>query len=144
MRLLPKRALARLLRKGPQPYVALAAHDDGREAATLFQPCSIVQSPHRSETVKPLAELLDTAAASLDSVPEKILRGQRAKSRRTELQRLAASTLASRFRKELNSPYYAHVAAIVAALTGIDTDADYVKKIDKRKLRATALRGQNS
>ena len=140
------RALARLLRKGPQPSVALAAHDEAREAVTPFQPFPTVQSPHRSETVKPLAELLDTAAASLDSMPEKILSAQqRAKSgARFELQRLAASTLVRRFRKELNRPYHLHVAAIVTALSGIHTDADYVKKIEKRNLPATALRGQSS
>jgi hypothetical protein len=125
------RALARLLRKGPQPFVALALQSD--------------------DTVT-LDWVLENAAALFDAVAERNI--PRARQHRkpaknpaidtqSELRRLAANVLVTAFREKLNHPYYSHVAAIVTILTGIDTDADYVKKIDKRKLRATALRGQN-
>jgi hypothetical protein len=144
------KALASLVRKGPQPLIALAAHDDVREAATLFQPCPIVQSPNQSEATVRLDWLLDKAAASLDSVAKKIPRArQHRKSTATtrnaklsELQRLTASVLVTAFRKKLNHPYHSHVATVVTALTGIVTDADYVKKVEKRHARAFG--GQNS
>jgi hypothetical protein len=146
------RALARRVRKGPQPLIALAAHDDAREAVTLFQPFPIIQSPDRSETTVTLDWVLDRTADSLDSVAKKIASAGQHRKRaananshtQSELRRLAADLLVTAFRRELGYPYHSHVATIVTTLTGIDTDADYVKKIEKRKLRATAVRGQNS
>ena len=145
------RALARLVRKGPQPHIALAA-DYVRELTTLFQPCPILQSPNQSETTVTLDWLLEKAAASLDSAAKKIARTRQHRKpsanptidTQSELRRLAADILVTVFRTKLYYPYHSHVATIVTALTGIATNADYVKKIEKRNLRTSAVRGQSS
>ena len=145
------KALARLLRKGPQPSVVLSAHDEVREAFSLFQPFGVIQSPNQFEAIVPLDRLLHEAAASLDLITARIppaiqyRKGVKAKTERLdELRHLAASVLATRFRQELSQPYHSHVATIVRLLTGITTDSDYVKKIDKRSRRAATPRGQMS
>jgi hypothetical protein len=131
------KALARLVRKGPQPLIALAARDDVTEASSLFQPCPTIQS-HNEQAVVPLDRLLDDAAASLDLLAKNISRPSARGSEQSE----AAGFLATTFRKALKKPYHSEVATIVQVLTGIPTDEDYVKKIEKRW--AAAVKGQNS
>jgi len=121
------------------------------EAFSLFQPCPTIQSPNELEAIVPLDRLLDDVAVSLDQAARKISgtrqhRNPAKKPRdaeRLELRRLAAGVLAATFRQNLNQPYHSHVATIVTVLTDIDTDADYVKKVEKRERRAVAVRGQN-
>jgi hypothetical protein len=128
--------LARLVRKAPQPHIALAAHDEDREAFTPFLPCPIIQSPSQSETIVSLDRLLNDAAASIDSLTKKIRRAhQHRKVDRLQLRHLATCRLVIEFRNNLGRPYHTHVAKIVEALTGITTDADYVRKVDERNLR---------
>jgi hypothetical protein len=142
-------ALARLVQKGPQPHIALAARREAFEGMMPFHPCPIIQSPNHLETIMPLHSLLKEAAASFDSVAEKIPRAQhRRKAARIptiDLRRLAAARLVTLFRTNLGHPYHSHVAAIVGALTGLATDPDYVKKLDKRDRRSNARsRGQKA
>jgi hypothetical protein len=86
----------------------------------------------------PLDQLLNEAAASLDLLAKNISRPRARGSEQSE----AAGSLATTFRKALKKPYYSEVATIVQVLTGIPTDEDYVKKIEKRW--AAAVKGQNS
>jgi hypothetical protein len=137
------KALARLVRNAPQPHVALAARDDVREAFSLFSPCPTIQSPNEREAIVPLDRLLDEAAASLEGVKISGTRWHR-KPEEEQLRHYAARFLARRFREQLNHPYHSHIATIVTVLTGIDTDEDYVKKIDKRRPGAAAVKGHNS
>jgi hypothetical protein len=147
------KTLARLVRKGPQPLIALAARDEvSEEGVNVFQPCGMIQSPHELETIVPLNWLLENAAATLDSVAKEIPRATRHQkpaskavdSERRELRRRGATVLATTFRREFNHFYHSHVATIVTVLTGIETDADHVKKVEKRERRAAAMRGQKS
>jgi hypothetical protein len=127
------KSLARLVRRGPQPFIALAPRDDAREP---FPPFQTIQSPNGLEAIVPLDRVLDEAAASLDSLAKNISRPSARGSDQSE----AAGFLATTFRKALKKPYHSEVATIVQLLTGIVTDADYVKKIDKRW--AATVRGQ--
>jgi hypothetical protein len=136
--------LARLLRKVPQPSVALAARDEVREAFPLFQPFGVIQSRDPYDAIVQLDQLLDEAAAILQSITARIPRASyhRKVTEQLQLRHLAASLLAAKFRQELGQPYYSHVATIVTSLTDITTDEDYVKKIARRGRRAATLRGQ--
>jgi hypothetical protein len=128
--------LARLVRKAPQPHIALAAHHEDLEAFTLLLPHSIIQSPSQSETIVSLDRLLNDAAASIDSVTKKIPRAhQHRKVDKLQLKHLATCRLVIEFRNNLGRPYHTHVAKIVETLTGITTDADYVKKVEERNRR---------
>ena len=128
------KSLARLVRRGPQPFVALAAHNDARE---VFSTCPTIQSPNEWEAFVPLDRLLAEAAASLDLLAKNISRPSARGSEQSE----AAGVLDTTFRKALKKPYHSEVATIVQVLTGKVTDEDYVKKIEKR-WGATG-RGQN-
>jgi hypothetical protein len=133
------KALANLLRKGPQPRVALAARHYARDA---FEPLPMVQSPGKAKIIVPLNELLHRVAASLDIAAQKITRAKlhnrlakkkESKARQYELRLLTASILVEAFRRELKHPHHNHVATITTVLSGISTDADYVKKVEKRR-----------
>jgi hypothetical protein len=136
------KALARLVRKGPQPLVALAPRDRETGATTLFQP-RMIGSPDRQKAIVPLDQFLDDAAASLEGVKISSTRWHR-KPAKEQLRHYAASFLATRFREQFNHPYHSHIATIVTVLTGIDTDEDYVKKIDKRRPGVAGVKGHNS
>jgi len=137
------RALSRLVRRGPQPLIALAACDEMRKAIAVIEPCPLIQSSSsKSVELVRFDSLLREAAAALDDAARKIPRtGQNRKLmhgpkevERLELVRLAAERLATAFRTELKRPCYSHVANIVSELTGFALDDDYVKKIEKRGL----------
>jgi hypothetical protein len=136
--------LARLLRKVPQPSVALSARDEYREALSLFQRFNVIQSRDQCDAIVPLDQLLDEAAASLGSITHRIPKARHhRKKANQELRFVAASCLVSTFREKLGLPYHSHIAIIVTLLTGITTDPDYVKKIDSRNRRAPGtVRGQ--
>ena len=146
-------ALARLVRNGPQPHIALAARRNFWVEIELSQPFPIIQSPNHSETIMPLEWLLKKAAASFDSLADKIPRAQHhrkaakthALADKWDLRRLAAGHLVTVFRTNLGHPYHSHVASIAKALTGIPTDADDVKKLDKRSQHSnSSSRGENA
>jgi hypothetical protein len=137
--------LARLLRKVPQPSVALSARDEVREAVSLFQSFGVIQSRDPYDAIVQLDGLLDEAAALLESITARRIPRASHHRKRTEgleLRHVAASVLAAKFRQELDQPYHSHVATIVTLLTDITTDEDYVKKIARRGRRAATLRGQ--
>jgi hypothetical protein len=104
-------------------------------------PFPAIWGPGESPNIVALDWLLDRAAASIDSVTDTNIRAKlhRPPSERPskalhnqELRKLAASRLVRVFVEELGQPFYEHVAAVVTFLSGIDTEADYVKKLAKR------------
>jgi hypothetical protein len=133
------KALASLLRKGPQPHIALSARCDAWDAFALMWRFPIIQSPSEAATIVPLDELLNSIARDLGAckIPRAKQHNQPAKkekrARQHELRLLAASILVEVLRRELKHPYHNHVATIAEALSGISTDADYVKKVEKRR-----------
>jgi hypothetical protein len=99
------RDLARLIRKGPQPLIAPGM---------------------------PLDRLLnDVFAVAFTLLAEKTP-PQRRQKQQSELRHRAIIVFDGAFRNEWKQPHNEHVADIVTALTGIPTDADYVKKVVKR------------
>src|SRR5262249_39248676 len=94
------KSLARLVRRGPQPFIALAARDDAREAFSLSPPFQTIQSPNELEAIVPLDRVLDEAAASLDLLAKNISRPSARGSDQSE----AAGFLANTFRKALKKP----------------------------------------
>jgi hypothetical protein len=75
--------------------------------------------------------LLNDVAAAYTLLAEKTP-PRRQQKQRSELRHRAIIVLDGAFRNEWKQPYYEYVADIVTALTGIPTDADYVKKVVKR------------
>jgi hypothetical protein len=138
--------LADLLRKGHQPSVALAGHRRERDAWRLVTPFPIIQGQGKSAVVISLDCLLERAAELLNSVAEKITRakqhGRPAKmasnAQKEELRSRAVSVLTKVFLERLNQPYHRHVASVAELLSGLCTDADYVKKVAKRSARSVA------
>jgi hypothetical protein len=129
--------LADLLHKGPQPQAVLAQHRE-RDVFALIMACPILQGPSKSPTIVSLAWLLDSASRELDSMARQIPlakqhRRIKNKARQNdELRSLASGRLVNAFRERLKRPYYHHVAAIAALLSDLPTNADYVKKIERR------------
>jgi hypothetical protein len=127
--------LAQLLRKGPHSHVALAARSEATGA--LIMP--LIESSDERARIISLAELLDRAAVSLRSVsisragPRRRPAEKKRQAEQEELRHWAAIRLVSLFREKLGHPYHAHVAVVVSLLSGLETDADYVKKAEKRK-----------
>jgi hypothetical protein len=141
------KALARLLRKAPQPTVTLAASDKVGRAAGLFQGFPTIRSPTSSRTTIPLDTLLDRAAAQIDLVVLTIGRARRHKQpagspsaeRQKELRLSAASFLVQTFDTHLGRPHFNEVALITSLVSSIETDAEYVKAVEGR--RRSASRG---
>jgi hypothetical protein len=127
------RDLAACLRKGPQPVVVLAPHSDCWDAIALFD-FPAIQGPSEFAAPVPLDQLLDKVAASLESMARKIPRAKqhRRPSKNEALRSRTATVLVNVFRERLGHPYHNHVATIAGLLSGIPTDADYVKKVERR------------
>ena len=122
--------LAKKLREGPQPRVALDAPKQNWELVWPFTP--IIQSSNPRAEIVTLADLLERAAELLDSMARSIVRTKNTRmGPKSELRSRAANILVSAFRRDLGGPYHSHVATIASVLSGMETDADYVKKIEK-------------
>jgi hypothetical protein len=137
-------ALAAALRKAPQPNVVPMPSGAG-EAFGLFWP----PSEFIFEDATPVSELLDRVATTLRSITRSIparvprrLRGKNQHNRQqaSEIRRFVAGVFAGRFRRVLGRPFHDHVATLATVLSDINTDADYVKKEEKR---GRGKRGQN-
>jgi hypothetical protein len=134
------KALADLVRNGLQPHFVLAARSDVWDALTFFLGQPIIQSPIERESPRPLSWLLDSAAASFDSMARPISRAKQHRrpamtasaAKQEALRSRAARFLVGVFRRALNHPYHRHVATIATLLSGVETDGDYVKKVEKR------------
>jgi len=134
--------LARLLRKGPQPTVALAAHSDLSDAQSIILSSPIIRSASEIVTFERLDVLLRRAAAEFEATAQNISRAKQHQhpskkaneATQLEVRSRAANQLARVFRKELRRPYHSHVATIVTLMSGVPTDDDYVKKVAKRSM----------
>jgi hypothetical protein len=138
--------LATRLRMGLQPRVVLAPRRRYWNALELMDGFSAIQSSSKRRNVMPLDQVLEDAAALLDKAAKKITRAKQhrrpSKSTRVaeseELRLRAASVLVHAFRDRLGHAYHGHVATIAELLSGITTDADFVKKVEKRGRAARA------
>jgi hypothetical protein len=54
-----------------------------------------------------------------------------------ELRSLTAEVFVRAFRQRLGRPHHAHIATIAAVASGIETDADFVKKVAGRRSRSS-------
>jgi hypothetical protein len=132
--------LAALLRKDIQPRIVLAAQPDDYELYQTFLPLRIIHSDGNSASLVPLDELLDKVARSLDSIANRITRAPQnrrpskrpKKAQKEELRSRIAGRLVKILCERLGRPCHGHVAAIAHLMTGVPTDADYVKKVAKR------------
>jgi hypothetical protein len=107
---------------------------------SVFAP---IQSPSELATTVTLDCLLDEAATALGAVrieraKQHGLRAKPADAEKIELRKQAAKVLSQRFRERLGQPYSSHVATIVGLLSGLKTDSDYVKKVERQARRGTA------
>ena len=137
--------LAARLRKGPQPSVVLARHSEAWDALGLIESLSTIQSSSERENVLPLDQLLEKAADLLETAANKIPRAKQhrrpsksARAGNSELRSRAARVLVDAFRSRLGHAYHRHIATIAELLSGITTDADFVKKAEKRGRAARA------
>jgi hypothetical protein len=132
--------LAALLRRDIQPRIALAVQPDDYELYQIFLPLPIIHSDGNSASLLPLDEVLDKAARSLNLIATRITRAPQnrrpskrpEKAQKEELRSQIASRLVKILSERLGRPYHGHVAAIAHLMTGVPTDADYVKKAAKR------------
>jgi hypothetical protein len=134
------KALAVLLRKAPQPGVALAARNYLSDAHALFAALPTLTAESEADTIEPLDRVLERAAEVLDFIARTIPRGgQQVETTSQQLQlRSRVAGLFGVFRKQLGHPYHSHVATLATLLSNIPTSTDYVKKMDRRMLRRPA------
>jgi hypothetical protein len=126
-------ALAGLISKGPQPSVALAGATRENEVRKIFAPWTeLFEAADDSERqIVAFSDLIGRAAAWFDALATQVPRA--AQNRHTgngALRVRAADFLPGVFRKRLGQPYHAHVATIATIVSGIPTDADFVKKVE--------------
>jgi len=129
--------LAKLIRKGPQPDVALAGKTSTNEVLKIFAPWTeLFEASDDSERqVVPFADLVDRAASWFDALSGHVPRAKQNKHTSAGALRVrAAEFLVSVFRKKLGRPYRAHVATLATLVSGISTDADFVKKVEARQI----------
>ena len=137
------RSLANLIRKGPQPHVALAAESGLNEALRVLMPLTaVIEASGPERQVVPIAILLERGAAWFEALTQQVV--PRSKQNRRpaakaseayadERRSRAAEFLVGVFRRALGHPYHAHVATIATIVSGIETDADFVKKVEARQ-----------
>jgi hypothetical protein len=130
------RALAKLIMRGPQPRVALAGETNTNAVLGVF--ASLIElfeaSDGSERQVVPFTDLMKRAAAWFEARADDT---QRAKQNRHTgagaLRIRTAEFLPGVFRKRLGHPYHAHVAIIATIVSGIDTNADFVKKVESQQ-----------
>jgi hypothetical protein len=89
----------------------------------------------------PLDRLLDAAAISFELAAKRIPRAKQNRPRSSsariaqkELRSRAALVLLPAFRERFSRPHFDIVAVIAELVSGIETDAEYVKKIEQQQL----------
>jgi hypothetical protein len=130
------KALATLIRKGPQPHVAPAGETSANEALKVFAPWTeFFEAADGSERqVVPFAELLERAATWFDALANHVARApQNRHTGNGALRMRAAEFLPGVFRKRLGHPYHAYVGTIATIVSRIPTDADFVKKVEAQQ-----------
>jgi predicted component of type VI protein secretion system len=129
------KALAELMRKGPQPHVALAGETRAKEALKVFAPWTELFEADGSERqVIAFAGLLERGADWFDGLADHVPRASQNRHIGNGALRVrAAEFLPGVFRRRLDQPYHAHVATIATIVSGIETDADFVKKAEAQQ-----------
>jgi hypothetical protein len=133
------KALASLLRKGPQPTVRLARSTQSKRRLPFLVFAPLERQDDLPPTI-PLDRLLDDAATAFRLMAGNIKRakqhrrpGEKASvAKQMELRSHAASVLTQRFRDQLGHPYFNDVAIIVQLLSNVETDPEYVRKVEQR------------
>ena len=134
------RILAKQLRIGPQPKIALSGSQRAFDFEEIFA-FGIIEAPKEETAYIPLSDLLDRAATLLDLIAKRRVMPadqhrrpakDRDEAKRRDLRRRAMRFLTNAFREALGHPYHEHVAAIATVLSGIETSSDDVKKVDRR------------
>jgi len=127
--------LAELIRKGPQPHVALAGETSTNEVLKIFLPTEVFEALDGSDRqVVAFAELLDKAAGWFEALAGHVPRAK--ENRHTgkgALRMRAAGFLVDVFKRTLGRPYHSHVGTIATIVSGIETSADFVKKVERRQ-----------
>jgi hypothetical protein len=134
------KTLVELLRKGPQPHVALAGKTRTNPVLKGFPPLTDLfgASDDLGRQIISFTELLERAALWFDVRAAQIPRAKQNKqTSKGALRFRAAEILVSVFRKRLNQPYYNHVAILASKISGTKTYADFVKKVDARQTRSS-------
>jgi hypothetical protein len=132
------KALAELIRKGPQPGIALADSIGRNEFLRVFGVWAEVFEA--SDGLKyqevSLADLLERGTGWFTTLAGRVPRApQNRHMGNGALRARAAEFLPGLFRKRLGQPYHAYVATIATIVSGIETDADFVKKVENSKQR---------
>jgi hypothetical protein len=138
--------LADLLRQGPLPFVAIGEHREGWQDGFESMGFPFLQCPDNSSGIVTFDHLLDSASSSYARLACRIPRAKqhrrpakkKSKAKKEELRSLASQEISELFRLFVGSPYYEHVAIIAKLLSGLDTNADYVKKVAKRSSKQAA------
>jgi hypothetical protein len=129
--------LAELVRKGPQPHLALAGKTSANAILGVFVPWTeLFEASDDSERqLVAFAELLDRAADWFEALASHVPRAQQNRQTGAGALRVrAAEFLVGVFRRKLGRPYHAHVATLATLISGTPTDADFVKKIEARRI----------
>jgi hypothetical protein len=132
------KALAALIGKGPQPHVALAAATNANEALKVYLPWTELFEAADSfeRQVVAFSELQERAGAWFDALADRVPRApQNRHTGNGALRVRAAEFLPGVFRERLGRPYHAHVAIIATMVSGIETDAGFVKTVERRQKR---------
>ena len=139
-------ALAELIRKGPQPGIALGGsigrNELLRDFAVWAEVFEASEGLKYQEVIS--ADLLERAAGWFGalSMPRPGQNRNRA-YRPGALRMRAAEFLPGVFRKRLGHSYRAHVATIATVVSELETDEDFVKKVDRRRSASNNSGGQN-
>jgi hypothetical protein len=130
------KSLADLIRKGPEPGIALAGSIGRNDFLRVFGVWAEVFEASdglKYEEVC-LADLLERAARWFDVLKDRVPRAKQNRHTGNGALRVrAAEFLPGVFRKRLGQPYHAHVATIATIVSGIETDADFVKKVEAQQ-----------
>jgi len=136
------KTLATLIRKGPQPQVALAPQSQANaalEVLTTWEEWFEASGPERQ--VVPFATLLERGADWFRALAGRALRAEQnrrpaataAYAIAADLRTCAAEFLPGVFRRMLGHQFHVHVATIAEVASGLATDEDFVKKVDRRR-----------
>ena len=129
------RALADVIRGGPQPHVALAAASDANAVLRIFIPMTELfkASAYSECEVVAFTELLERAGGWFGALAGHVPRGKHNRHAGAGVLRVRASEfLVGVFRRKLGRPYHTHVATLATVISEIPTDADFVKKVEAR------------
>jgi hypothetical protein len=128
--------LAALISKGPQPHLALAGETSANEALKVFAPWTELfeASDGSKRQVVAFTALIERAGGWFEKLADHVPRAKKNRHTGAGARRVrAAEFLVGVFRRKFGRPYHAHVATLAMVISGIPTDADFVKKIEARQ-----------